>query len=894
MSQVTNAQGQGPLVSTMQVGGRPYRYYDLAAVPGSERLPYALKVLLENVLRNAPDQEAAARLGASVVRAGLAGETGREVEFMPARVLFQDFTGVPVMADFAAMREAVRDLGGDPARVNPLIHCDLVIDHSVIGDVAGCPQAASENERIEFERNAERYRFLKWAQGSISNLRVLPPAAGICHQLNIELLSPGVATSAGGDGEADLAFFDTVVGTDSHTTTVGGIGVLGWGVGGIEAEAAALGQPIPLLVPRTVGVHMTGRLPEGVSAMDLALTLAQMLRAKDVVGCYVEAFGPGVETLSAPMRTCVSNMSPEYGSTCLLFPVDGRTLEYYRTTGRDQARVDLIEAYARAQGFWHDPERRAAYADVVELDLGSVTHVVAGPSRPHERVAFTDMPSRVLETTRAHGVDPGRAVSVSLGGQDHELSSGAVAIAAITSCTTTADPSMMVAAGLLARNAVRAGIQAKPWVKRLLAPGSHASELLLERAGLLAPLQDLGFYTAGFGCMSCIGNSGPIAPALHRVAHEIDLTAVVSGNRNFEGRISPDVAQNYLASPATVVAYALAGDAGFDFEARPLGASATGEPVYLKDLWPTDREVADVVGHVVTAELYSTATQGIAEGGPAWREVQAAPSLAFAWDQGSTYIRRPPYFQGMGALPPEPRGIDGARALLLLGDFITTDHISPAGSIADGSPAARYLAERGVERADFNTYGSRRGNHEVMERGTFANVRLRNLMVPDRVGCWAHDLLSGEVTSVWDASCDYRDNGVPLVVVAGRMYGSGSSRDWAAKGPMLQGVRAVLAQSFERIHRSNLIGMGVLPLQFQEGQGAEELGLDGTEAFSVPAIDFAHAELPLTVGVEARRADGSLLTFDCLVRVDTPTEAAYMANGGILQFMVRRMAGTGE
>jgi aconitate hydratase len=876
-------------LASLTVGGRSYRYAPVSAVEGWDRLPYTLKVLLENVVR----RHGAAGDARAVVEAGLAAQTGPEVEFMPARVLFQDFTGVPVMADFAAMREAVAALGGDARRVNPLIHCDLVIDHSVIGDVAGCPGAAAANERIEFERNEERYRFLTWAQSSLDNVTVLPPAAGICHQLDIELLAPGVMVdAAAADGAAPLAYFDTVVGTDSHTTTVDGIGVLGWGVGGIEAEAVALGQPISILVPKTLGIHMTGRLSEGVSAMDLALTVAELLRAKGVVGCFVEAFGPGVSTLTATQRTCVSNMSPEYGCTCLYFPFDEQTLAYYAMTGRDPEQVALVEAYAKAQGLWHDPAARAVYAEVIELDLSSVERVVAGPARPHQRIPLAGAQAAQHAVTRDHGREPGQgAVEVRIGENAYELGHGTLAIAAITSCTTTADPAMMVAAGLLAKKAADKGIYAKPWVKRLLSPGSHASELLLERCGLLGSLELQGFYTAGFGCMSCIGNSGPVNPALHEVAGELDLAAVVSGNRNFEGRISPDVSQNYLAAPATVVAYALAGTVDVDFAAEPLGVDEAGAPVYLADIWPTDAEVAALVDAQVCAELYRTATEGITEGGPAWRSLAAEPSVLFPWDEASTYIRRPPYFDGMGAELPAAAPICGARALARFGDFITTDHISPAGSIAADAPAARYLRERGVADADFNTYGSRRGNHEVMERGTFANVKLKNALAAGKVGCWTLDQLDGGVKSVWDAAVDYAEHGVPLVVVAGQMYGSGSSRDWAAKGPMLQGVRAVLAASFERIHRSNLVGMGILPLQFANGQGADSLGLDGTEVYDIPAVDFEGAELPLTVEVRATDAAGNVKAFPMTVRVDTPTEAAYMANGGILQYMVRSMAG---
>lgn len=873
--------------ATLSVGDRTYRYVPLALIEGHERLPYTQKILLENILRLGGGASSDAQ---ALMDAALAGVVGPEVAFMPSRVLFQDFTGVPVMADFAAMREAVAALGGDPQRVNPLIHCDLVIDHSVIGDVAGCPEAAQENERIEFTRNEERYRFLKWAQSSLQNVSILPPASGICHQLNIELLAQGVMVRESADGELPLAYFDSVVGTDSHTTTVDGIGVLGWGVGGIEAEAASLGQPIPILVPKTYGIHMTGRLSEGVSAMDLSLAVAQILRAKGVVGCFVEAFGDGVSTLTATQRTCVSNMSPEYGCTCLLFPFDERTVDYYAMTGRPAEQVALIEAYAKAQGLWHDPARVAAYTEVIELDLGSIQRCIAGPARPHEHIEWTNAQQAVQAATRAHGRIPGEgAVPVRIAGTTYELGHGTIAIAAITSCTTTADPAMMVAAGLLAKHAADQGVYAKPWIKRLLSPGSHASELLLERAGLLGSLALQGFYTAGFGCMSCIGNSGPILPALHDVADTIDLAAVVSGNRNFEGRISPDVSQNYLASPAAVVAYALAGTMDIDFESEPLAQTADG-PVYLRDLWPSDAEVAEVMASCVDSTLYVEATRGIEEGSSAWRALGAEASELYDWDADSTYIRRPPYFDGMTATPEAAAPIAGARALVRLGDFITTDHISPAGSIAATSPAARYLRERGVSEDDFNTYGSRRGNHEVMERGTFANVKLKNHLADDRIGGWTRDQLTGELTSVWDASADYRAHGIPLVVVAGQMYGSGSSRDWAAKGPMLQGVRAVLASSFERIHRSNLIGMGVLPLQFVEGADADSLGLDGTETYDIPAVDFAETELPVMVDVRATAADGTTKTFPMLVRVDTPTEARYCTNGGILQYMVRTMA----
>lgn len=884
--------------ATLDVNGASYTYYPVSAVAGYEQLPYALTVLLENVLRNAESEEAAEALAQRIVAAGNAGAMGDEVEFCPARVLFQDFTGVPVFVDFAVMREACAQLGGDPARINPQIPCDLVIDHSVIADVAGCAGALEQNMDLEFSRNKERYNFLKWSQLSFDNVRIVPPGAGICHQLNIEEFAHVVMTSdaAGAktqEGETPVAYFDTLVGTDSHTPTANGIGVLGWGVGGIEAEAAALGQPITTLVPRVVGVRLTGELSPNVAAMDVALTFAQMLREKGVVGCFVECFGPGLESLSATQRTCISNMTPEYGSTCTLFPVDEQTLAYLRLTGRSEEQVALVEAYAKAQGFWNNPQApQRTYAEVVELDLSTVERSLAGPSRPHDRIALDAAHDRFRAICEERGLDKQQTVSVEVGGQTCEITHGALAIAAVTSCTTATDPSMMLAAGLVAQKAAALGLTPKPWVKCILAPGSKATELLLDRAGLLEGLRELGFYTCGFGCMSCIGNSGPVASALHDIADEVELASVLSGNRNFEGRISPDVSQNYLAAPATVIAYALAGTMDVDLTRDALGTRADGTPVYLADIWPSDEEVAALVRALVTEDLYEAGSKGLYDGDAAWRALGSEPSDTFSWDEASTYVRRAPYFDGMEREPSEPQPIVDARALALLGDFITTDHISPAGAIAPDMPAARYLEEHGVAPADFNTYGARRGNHEVMMRGTFANVKLQNKLADGKRGGWTRDLISGEVCPLFDAAVEYEAANVPLVVVAGKMYGSGSSRDWAAKGPMLLGIRAAFAESFERIHRSNLIGMGVLPLQFAEGESADSLGLDGTERYTVAPIDFSQGlPNPRVVDVRAQREDGSAVDFQATVRIDTPTEGAYYRHGGILQYVLRQLIG---
>lgn len=877
--------------STLKVGDATYAYYPVSAVEGAGKLPYSLTVLLESVLRNGRTVEEAKVMADRIAQAGLAGQTGDEVEFSPARVLFQDFTGVPVFVDFAVMREACADLGGDPKKINPQVPCDLVIDHSVIADEAGCAGCMDENMRLEFKRNAERYDFLKWAQESFENVRIVPPGQGICHQLNIEKFASVVMESSAGLTGADgspLVYFDTLVGTDSHTPTANGIGVLGWGVGGIEAEAAALGQPITTLVPQVIGVKLTGELAAGVSAMDVSLTFASMLRARGVVGCFVECFGPGVAALSATQRACISNMTPEYGSTCTLFPVDERTLDYLRLTGRSEEQVALVEAYAKAQGYWNDPEAAPrTYAEVIELDLGSVQPSIAGPSRPHDRIPLAEAGERFRAICEERGLDS-TSVHVAIDGQDCELTHGAIAIAAVTSCTTATDQAMMLATGLMARNAAERGLTPKPWVKTILAPGSRATELLLERAGLTQPLRDLGFYTCGFGCMSCIGNSGPLMESMHAIADDIELASVLSGNRNFEGRISPDVSQNYLMQPANVIAYALAGTMDIDFEKDALGVDGQGNPVYYADIVPDADEVAALVERYVTADLYEQGAAGMFEGDAAWQDLGAEPSDTFAWDEQSTYVRRPPYFDGMTRAVTAPAPVADARVLGNFGDFITTDHISPAGAIAPDMPAAEYLEEHGVAPADFNTYGARRGNHEVMMRGTFANVKLQNKLADGRKGGWTRDFTTGDIAPLYYAAVNYAAANTPAAVLAGKMYGSGSSRDWAAKGPMLLGVRVAIAESFERIHRSNLIGMGILPLQFMEGQNAEWLGLDGSEVITVAPIDFsAGLPNPAVVKVTAAKADGNTVEFDATVRIDTPTEGRYYENGGILQYVLR-------
>ncbi len=873
----------------IEAGGISRSFYDVHAIPGVDRLPRALVVLLENCVRRAASDDLAVTYARRIVDAGLAGRQGDEVEFMPARVLFQDFTGVPVFVDFAAMRDAMVARGGDPKKVNPHIPCTLIVDHSVVADVAGEPGCAATNERCEAQRNAERFAFLKWASKSFQNVEIVPPGGGICHQLNIERFCKVVTTDAMAEG--DVACFDTLVGTDSHTTTANGLGVLGWGVGGIEAEAAALGQPISMLVPPVVELRLTGTLADGISGMDLALTVAKLLRDASVVGSLVEVTGPGVAALTPTQRACVANMTPEYGSTTTLFPVDEGTVDYLRLTGRAEGDVVFAESYLRAQGvFGAGASGQRTYSRTLELDLASVQTSLAGPSRPHNHVVPASLKDTFEKASCAHGnVDFRQAFDVELADGHHELHHGALAIAAITSCTTATDPAMMVAAGLTAKKAVERGLSAKPWVKRILAPGSHATELLLERAGLTDYLFKLGFYTCGFGCMSCIGNSGEIAPALKAKADQMELTSILSGNRNFDGRISPDVAQNYLAQPALVVAYSLVGTLDVDLSTEPVGTDPAGQPVMLADLLPSTAEIEAALEPVLTTQLFQDGAQGLFDGSRAWQDIQVDDAPTFPWDPDSTYIRRAPYFEI--ARRQESVEVRGARVLALLGDFVTTDHISPAGTIVPDAPAAAYLGEHGVGQADFNSYGSRRGNHEVMVRGTFANVKLENALAQGRKGWWTQDLLDGQVKPIFDAAQDYEQAGLPSIVVAGKMYGSGSSRDWAAKGPLLLGVRAVIAESFERIHRSNLVQMGIIPLEFVDGQSASSLGIRGDETFDIAPIDLADG-LPKApqVHVVATRPDGSALEFDCRVRIDTPMEGRFVSDGGILPYVLDQMA----
>ena len=867
----------------LESSGLARRMYDVSAIPGAEKLPRSLVVLLENVVRRAVDDEAAVEAAARVVEAGLAGTTGAEIEFMPARVLFQDFTGVPVFVDFAAMRDAMVERGGDPKKVNPKIPCTLIVDHSIIADCAGCADAAEKNELLEAKRNRERFAFLKWSSKSFDNVEIVPPGGGICHQLNIERFSKIVTTDALAEGEP-VACFDTLVGTDSHTTTANGLGVVGWGVGGIEAEAAALGQPISMLVPTVVELRLEGKLSDGISGMDLALTVCKLLREAGVVGSFVEVTGPGVATLSATQRAAVANMTPEYGSTMTLFPVDEVVRDYLLLTGRDEDEVAFAQAFYEREGIWGAPEGRR-YARTLTLDLSTVETCLAGPSRPHNYATLAGLPERFWSVAEEHGHgDKDARFAVEVGDVTYELAQGTIALAAITSCTTATDPAMMIGAGLAAQKARQFGLVSKPWVKRVLAPGSRATELLLDRAGLTDDLFELGFFTCGFGCMSCIGNSGEITRSLHERAQEMELASVLSGNRNFDGRISPDVAQNFLMQPALVVAYAIAGTVDIDLEHDPLGIASDGTPVMLSDIMPTTAEINAVLDEVLTQDLYAKGSEGLFEGSAAWQAIESTESDTFAWEEDSTYIRRPPYFED--AVRQDAIAVTDARALINVGDFVTTDHISPAGSIAPISPAATYLRDNDVADEDFNTYGCRRGNHEVMMRGTFANVRLENKLAQGKRGGWTLDLLDNELMSVFDAAEDYRKNDVTLIGLAGKLYGSGSSRDWAGKGPALLGIRAVIAESFERIHRSNLVQMGVVPLQFEEGENAETLGLDGHETFTIEPIDLTDGK-PGSRKVKVTATDGNnSVTFTCVVRIDTPTEAAFMQSGGILPYVL--------
>ena len=938
----------------LSVGGESYEIHRLSAVDGADRLPFSLKVLLENLLRT----EDGADVTADDVRALAAwdptAEPDREIRFTPARVVMQDFTGVPAVVDLATMREAVRDLGGDASRINPLAPAELVIDHSVVADLFGTPDAFTRNVELEYERNRERYQFLRWGQTAFDDFKVVPPGTGIVHQVNLEYLARVVFTRGGPDERSPerqpvQAYPDTLVGTDSHTTMVNGLGVLGWGVGGIEAEAAMLGQPVSMLIPRVVGFRLDGEMPEGSTATDLVLTITQMLRAHGVVGKFVEFYGPGVDAVPVANRATIGNMSPEYGSTCAIFPIDAETLRYLRFTGRREEHVALVEAYAKEQELWHSPDREPAYSETLSLDLSTVEPSLAGPKRPQDRVPLRDAKpafraalrdyvgqdetadsggSGVATGRRPHaelsGVDeasdesfpasdppairhhnngvapqvvsaaasaegrPSRPTPVTLDdGTQTEIDHGAVVIAAITSCTNTSNPSVMVGAALLAKKAVERGLQRKPWVKTTLAPGSKVVMDYYERAGLTPYLEKLGFHLVGYGCTTCIGNSGPLPEQVSAAVDASDLAvvSVLSGNRNFEGRINPDVKMNYLASPPLVVAYALAGSMDVDIATEPLGTGSDGKPVHLRDVWPSSAEVQRVIDESIASEMYTRDYADVFAGDERWTSLSTPSGDTFAWDPDSTYVRKPPYFDGMRPEPAPVTDVSGARVLAKLADSVTTDHISPAGAIKTDSPAGRYLSEHGVQRRDFNSYGSRRGNHEVMIRGTFANIRLRNQLVPGVEGGVTRNLLTGEQTSVYDASVAYADAGVPLVVLAGKEYGSGSSRDWAAKGTALLGVRAVIAESYERIHRSNLIGMGVLPLQYADGESAESLGLTGEETFDVAGIEAMNCgDVPREVTV---RADGR--EFSVVVRIDTPGEAEYYRHGGIMPYVLRQL-----
>ena len=878
--------------STLDVDGRDYEIYRLDAVPGLERLPYSLKVLAENLLRT----EDGANITADHVRAlaawDPAAEPDTEIQFTPARVVMQDFTGVPCIVDLATMREAVADLGGDPEVINPLNPAEMVIDHSVQIDSFGLPGSLERNKEREYERNSERYQFLRWGQGALSNFRVVPPGTGIVHQVNIEYLARIVFTHEA-DGVTQ-AYPDTCVGTDSHTTMVNGLGVLGWGVGGIEAEAAMLGQPVSMLIPKVVGFKLSGAIPAGATATDVVLTITEMLRAHGVVGKFVEFYGEGVAEVPLANRATIGNMSPEFGSTAAIFPIDEVTLDYLRLTGRSEERVRLVEAYTKAQGMWHDPAREPVYSEYLELDLSTVVPSIAGPKRPQDRIVLSRAKDSFQEVLPAYASQPSKPTPVTLAdGTDTELDHGHVAIASITSCTNTSNPSVMMAAGLLARNAVARGLRSKPWVKTSTAPGSQVVTDYYEKAGLWPALNELGFNVVGYGCATCIGNSGPLPAEVSQAVNDADLAvvSVLSGNRNFEGRINPDVKMNYLASPPLVIAYALAGTMDIDFATEPLGQDPEGRDVFLSDIWPDPTEVQAVIDATIDREMYTRDYADVFAGDERWQGLDTPEGDTFAWDEESTYVRKAPFFEGLSMELTPVTDIEDARVLALLGDSVTTDHISPAGAIKADSPAGRYLAEHGVARADFNSYGSRRGNHEVMIRGTFANIRLRNRLLDGVEGGYTRNFLTGEQESIFDASQAYQAAGIPLVVLGGKEYGSGSSRDWAAKGTALLGVKAVIAESFERIHRSNLIGMGVVPLQFPAGQSAESLGLDGTETFSITGLTALNeGATPRTVAVTAQKADGSAVSFDAVVRIDTPGEADYFRHGGILQYVLRQLA----
>ncbi|KOA55007.1 aconitate hydratase AcnA [Bifidobacterium animalis] len=890
-------------LDVLKVGDKSYDYYRIADLEGVDHLPYSLKVLVENLVRNIDGANITDEQVRELLAWDPAADPSHEIQFTPSRVVMQDFTGVPCVVDLATMRDAVKSLGGDPEVINPQVQSDMIIDHSVQIDAYGVENAVEINMDIEYQRNGERYQFLRWGQQAFENFRVVPPGTGIIHQVNIEYLAQVVMRKELSKGTT-LAYLDSCVGTDSHTTTVNGLGVLGWGVGGIEAEAAMLGQPISMLVPRVVGFKLTGSIPEGVTATDVVLTITDLLRRHGVVGKFVEFYGEGIASVPLANRATIGNMSPEFGSTCGIFPIDEVTLDYLRLTGRSEEQVALVEAYAKANKLWHDVNDpnfvEPSYSEYLELDLSTVVPSIAGPKRPQDRIELSHakttfeqtLPGYITEKTNGNPVP----VSTDFRG-DFELTNGDVAIASITSCTNTSNPSVMIAAGLIARNAVAKGLKPKPWVKTSLAPGSQVVADYLKQAGLQDDLDRLGYELVGFGCATCIGNSGPLLPEISEAinANDLTVTAVLSGNRNFEGRISPDVKMNYLASPPLVIAYALAGTMDFDFEHEALGKDPEGNDVYLKDIWPTNAEVEQVVSGNVSREMFLNDYASVFEGDSRWKGLDVPEGELFAWNPESTYVRKQTFFDGMSATPAPVEDIRDARVLALLGDSVTTDHISPAGAFKASSPAGKYLVEHGVEPKNFNSYGSRRGNHEVMVRGTFGNIRLRNMLLASvgeevRPGGYTYDFLAMKPTTIYEASRDYIDNGVPLVVLGGKEYGTGSSRDWAAKGTAMLGVKAVIVESFERIHRSNLIGMGVLPLQFPEGESAESLGLDGTETYSITGItELNNGITPKSVHVEATHKDDSKTEFEAVVRIDTPGEADYYRNGGILQYVLRNL-----
>jgi len=874
--------------TTLEAGGKSYEIFDITQLEGAASLPFSLKVLLENLLRT----EDGANITAEQIRALASwnpdAQPDTEIQFTPARVIMQDFTGVPCIVDLATMREAIVDLGGDPAKVNPLAPAELVIDHSVIADVFGTKTSFEENTDIEYSRNKERYRFLRWGQGAFDEFKVVPPGTGIVHQVNIEYLARVVMTRVV-DG-VHRAYPDTVVGTDSHTTMVNGLGVLGWGVGGIEAEAALLGQPVSMLIPRVVGFKLKGQLPVGTTATDLALTITEMLRKHGVVGKFVEFYGPGVTAVPMANRATIGNMSPEYGSTCAIFPIDEETLRYLALTGRTDAELELVEKYAKRIGLWHNSALEPRFSEHLELDLATVVPSISGPKRPQDRISLVDAKASYEKIVPTYYSDKtaNSAVDITLNGKATSVSNGAVVIASITSCTNTSNPSVMIGAALLAKKAVEKGLTSKPWVKTTLAPGSKVVTDYYDKSGLTTYMEQLGFNLVGYGCVTCIGNSGPLPLEISKAVNENDLavTAVLSGNRNFEGRISPDVKMNYLASPPLVVAYALAGTMDHDFESDSLGNDKDGNPVFLRDIWPSASEIQSVIDSSISSEMFTKDYASVFEGDHRWKSLDTPTGKTFDWEADSTYVRKPPYFDGMPRNPEAVKDIHAARVMAILGDSVTTDHISPAGNIKADSPAGKYLSEHGIERIDFNSYGSRRGNHEVMIRGTFANIRLKNLLLDGVEGGFTRDFLAnGEQSTIYDASMAYQAAGIPLIILAGKEYGSGSSRDWAAKGTALLGVRAVIAESFERIHRSNLIGMGVLPLQFAPGTNAQSLGIKGDEVFEITGIEALNTGgTPKTVKVSA-----GAISFDAIVRIDTPGEADYYRHGGIMQYVLRSL-----